>query len=147
MELLTKFITFSGVGITSLLLSLSFKLSAEEDIGIRLKTTEPVLTASPNVCELQSDQRACSINVALIWEVPRAGNFCLYHEKTQVRLECWQNTWSGIHQFSFSSGEAEDIWLVREETGELLVNTEIKVIGAIDQQVRARRRSGFWRIF
>lgn len=120
---------------------------AQEDLGIRLKTKEPTLTASPNICELKSDQRACSTTIALVWEVPRAGNFCLYHEKTQTRLACWENKWSGAYQFTFSSGAAEDIWLIREDSGALLVHTEIKVIGAIEQRVRARRRSGFWRIF
>lgn len=126
---------------------LSISSYSQDDLGIRLKTTEPTLTASPNVCELKAEQRACSVSVALVWEVPRAGNFCLYHEKTQTRLACWQNKWSGAYQFSFSSGAAEDIWLIREDSGAMLVNTEIKVIGAIEQRVRARRRSGFWRIF
>ena len=120
---------------------------AEVDLGIRLKTREATLTASPNICELKEEQRACSATVALVWEVPRAGDFCLYHVQTQTRLACWKNKWSGVHQLSFSSGQTEDVWLIRESSGDMLVETEIKVIGAIEQQVRARRRSGFWRIF
>ena len=126
---------------------ISISSYGQDDLGIRLKTTEPTLTASPNVCELKAEQRACTVSVALVWEVPRAGDFCLYHEKTQTRLACWQNKWSGAYQFSFSSGAAEDIWLIREDSGAMLVHTEVKVIGAIEQRVRARRRSGFWRIF
>lgn len=128
-------------------LLMPFALLAEDDFGIRLKTTEPTLTASPNVCELTSDKRACSTTVALIWEVPRAGNFCLYHEKSETRLACWQGKWSGVYQYSFSSPQSENIWLIREDTGDVLVSAEIKVIGAIEQRVRIRRRSGFWRIF
>ena len=145
MELLARSL---NIAVVSLLLSvISGSGYAQDELGIRLKTTEPTLTASPNICELQNDERACSASIALIWEVPRAGNFCLFHEKTQTRLECWQNAWSGIHQFSFSSGVTESVWLIREETGVMLVETEIKVVGAIEQRVRARRRSGFWRIF
>lgn len=122
-------------------------LSGQEGLGIRLKTTEPTLTASPNVCELTSEKRTCAITVALIWEVPRAGNFCLYHEKSQTRLACWQGKWSGVYQYTFSSPQSQGIRLIREETGEIVVSTEIKVLGAIEQRVRIRRRSGFWRIF
>ena len=148
MELLTRFRAIALIGVASLILGLvSTSSYAQDEFGIRLKTTEPTLTASPNICELQSDERACTASIALIWEVPRAGNFCLFHEKTQTRLECWQNAWSGIHQFSFSSGVTEEVWLIREDTGIMLVQAEIKVIGAIEQRVRARRRSGFWRIF
>ena len=146
MELLTRMVTKSTL-ISLLFAFISTSTSAQDDLGIRLKTTEPMLTASPNICELKPEQRACSTTIALVWEVPRAGNFCLYHEKTQTRLACWENKWSGAYQFSFSSGAAEDIWLIREDSGALLVHTEIKVIGAIEQRVRARRRSGFWRIF
>lgn len=146
MELLTRMLTKSTL-LPLLFALISANSSAKDDLGIRLKTTEPTLTASPNICELKLEQRACSTTIALVWEVPRAGNFCLYHEKTQTRLACWQNKWSGAYQFSFSSGVAEDIWLIREDSGTLLVHTEIKVIGAIEQRVRARRRSGFWRIF
>lgn len=148
MELLTRYMAYKKAAVIGfLLIGMSAITHADESLGIRLKTTEATLTASPNICELKPEQRACSASVALIWEVPRAGNFCLYHEKTQTRLACWQNKWSGVYQFSFSSGAAEDIWLIREESGAVLVQTEIKVIGAIEQRVRARRRSGFWRIF
>lgn len=146
MELLTRMVTkFTLMSV--LLAFIPISISAQDDLGGRLKITEPTLTASPNVCELKPEQRACATTIALVWEVPTAGNFCLYHEKTQTRLACWQNKWSGAYQFSFSSGAAEDIWLIREDSGSLLVHTEIKVIGAIEQRVRARRRSGFWRIF
>lgn len=143
-----EFLTNNRNGLVTLFLLLLSPLGlADSEFGIRLKTTEPTLTASPNICELKDEQRACSTRVALVWEVPKAGNFCLFHEQSQTRLTCWQNKWSGVHQFTFSSGENEDIWLIRAETGDLLVHAEIKVIGAIEQRVRARRRSGFWRIF
>ena len=116
-------------------------------MGIRLKTTVPILTASPNVCEMENNQRACSVTVALVWEVPRAGNFCLYHEPSRTRLACWQNQWSGVYQFAFKSGAAENVMLIREESDVIVTQTQIKVIGAIEQQVRARRRSGIWRMF
>ena len=119
----------------------------QADLGIRLKTTVPILTASPNVCELQNDQRACAVTVALVWEVPRAGNFCLYHLASKTRLECWTNKWSGVHQFQFSAGNTEKIMLIREESNVIVTETEVRVIGAIEQQVRARRRSGIWRMF
>lgn len=148
MDFLSRYFIHQKVMALGLLFSLGSSSSlASDDLGIRLKTKEPTLTASPNVCELKPEQRSCAASIALVWEVPRAGNFCLYHEKTQTRLECWQNKWSGVYQFSFSSGAGEDIWLIREESGVVLVQTEIKVIGAIEQRVRARRRSGFWRIF
>lgn len=148
MELLTRYRRITRAFLVASTLFVGTAVAADDNgLGIRLKTTEATLTASPNICELKPEQRSCAVSVALVWEVPRAGNFCLYHEKTQTRLACWENKWSGVYQFSFSSGAGEDIWLIREDSGAVLVQTEIKVIGAIEQRVRARRRSGFWRIF
>lgn len=126
---------------------MGFAALGEDDMDIRLKTTVPILTASPNVCELPSDQRACSVTIALVWEVPRAGNFCLYHQPNKQRLQCWANQWSGVYQFEFKSGASEKILLIRDESDVIVAQTEVRVIGAIEQQVRARRRSGIWRIF
>lgn len=131
----------------TLALLVTVNAKAQADLSIKLKTTVPILTASPNVCELKASQRACAIRVALVWEVPRAGNFCLYQQHNQRELACWTNTWSGVYQLDFKSGDSQHIQLKRQGSNNVLAQTPIKVIGAIEQKVRARRRSGIWRMF
>ena len=148
MELLNSLlVSVLKVIVIAIVLLISFSLFGQQDFVIRLKTTEPTLTTSPNICELTSDKRTCATTVALIWEVPRAGNFCIYREKSKTTLACWQGKWSGVYQHTFSSTKSEKFWLIREDTKEKLISTEVKVIGAIEQRVRIRRRNGFWRIF
>lgn len=120
---------------------------AQDDLGIRLKTSEPTLTVSPNICELEDDASSCTVTVALVWEVPKAGRFCLYYEQSKLLLQCWENAYSGAHRFTFDSGLDGTFLLTRGEGGPVAASAQLNVIGAIEQQLRARRRSGFWRIF
>lgn len=122
-------------------------VQAQEELGIRLKTTEPTLTASPNVCEMDDNATSCAITVALVWEAPRSGRFCLYHEQSKIRLQCWESAYSGVYRYAFDSGADGTFLLTRGEAGPVAARANLKVIGAIEQQLRARRRSGFWRIF
>lgn len=133
--------------LVALLMLLSTTSGAQQDFGIRLKTSEPTLTASPNVCELKDDAPSCAITVALVWEVPKAGRFCLYHEQSKLMLQCWENAYSGVYRYAFDSGVDGTFLLTRGEAGAVAARADLKVIGAIEQQLRARRRSGFWRIF
>ena len=128
-------------------LLLSFSVLAQEDLGIRLKTTEPTLTASPNVCEMDDNATTCATTVALVWEVPKSGRFCLYHEQSKILLQCWDAAFSGVYSYPFDSGVDGTFLLTRGEAGPVAARAKLKVIGAIEQQLRARRRSGFWRIF
>lgn len=121
--------------------------NAQDMPDIRLKTTESTLTVSPNVCELGEAQALCQLTVALVWEVPRADKFCLYYQQKQQVLHCWDNAFSGVHQLQFKADSNATFLLTRGETNVVVAEAKLKVIGAIEQQLRARRRSGFWRIF
>lgn len=147
MELLSFTKCWHRVLSTSLLLMFSSSVLSQDESGIRLKTTEPTLTASPNVCEIKDNAASCSILVALVWEVPKSGQFCLYHEQSKKMLQCWESAYSGVYRYAFDSGIDGTFLLTRGEAGAVAARAKLKVIGAIEQQLRARRRSGFWRIF
>lgn len=115
--------------------------------GLELKTMVPTLVASPGMCELPSGQSICQMKTTLIWEVPKAGHFCLKDTEMEQALECWNNNWSGTHQVEFSAGNNKTYILTRGPKGTIAANITVKVIGSLEQRMRAKRRRGFWRIF
>lgn len=122
---------------------------SEEDLSVELKTLIPTLVASPGICELKTGQTQCEMLTSLIWEVPRAGHFCLQEEDGTV-LQCWQNQWSGTFQFRFQSGSNRTFLLVRgsgKAVGTIAANATIAVTGTLEQRLRAQRRRSLWRLF
>lgn len=120
-----------------------------EDVGLELKTLIPTLVASPGICELNTGQTQCEMTATLIWEVPKAGHFCL-QEDDGTLLQCWQNQWSGTFQFQFKAGANRTFILVRgsgQAAGSVAANATIAVTGTLEQRLRAQRRRSLWRLF
>lgn len=120
---------------------------SQTDLGLELKTLVPTLVASPGMCELEFGQSQCVMNTTLIWEAPKAGDFCLKDTKNEQVLNCWENSWSGTFQVEFNSGDSKTFVLIRGRKGTIAANTTITVTGTLEQRMRARRRRGLWRIF
>lgn len=126
------------------------QLTAQENAenwGIELKTKVASLVTSPNVCELADDQVLCEMNASLLWEVPKAADFCLWDTEQDSPLRCWQNAWSGTLQLRFVSGHNRTYLLTRGQNGSVAAKATIQVMGALEQRLRARRRRSFWRLF
>lgn len=122
---------------------------ATETIAPELKALIPTLVASPGICELNSGQTQCEMTTTLIWEVPKAGHFCL-REDEGTKLQCWQNKWSGTFQFQFKSGTNRTFILVKgsgQAAGSVVANTTIAVTSTLKQRLRAQRRRSLWRLF
>lgn len=115
--------------------------------GVKLKTPIPTLIASPSLCELSQGQTICTMNTTLIWEVPRAGHYCLQASGQKQFLQCWENSWSGTHQLSFESGDTQTYLLVRHNNQTVAATTSVQVTTTLVQRLRAKRRRSVWRIF
>lgn len=137
--------------ISALLLGMAYLLSgqafaANQTTGYQRPEVASVV-ASPSVCTLEKGAVLCHAKGAIIWEVPADGYYCLWDNTLPEPLQCWQDTWSGSIQYSFSDGQSRRFLLIHGNSGEVVAETTIKVIGALEQRVRARRRNRFWRMF
>lgn len=131
-----------------MVVSIPFANAQEQtDSGFTLKTLIPTLVASPGICELDVGKAQCNMHTTLIWEVPKAGHFCLKEAETDQLLNCWENSWSGTYQVAFSSTEPRTYLLTRGPKGSIAANTVITVTGTLEQRMRSRRRRGFWSLF
>jgi hypothetical protein len=104
------------------------------------------LTVSPTACALEEEKRLCEMDVAVVWEVPKAGDYCLYYHNKETPLQCWSEQIAGAMRYTFSDGKDGEFYLI-SHANIIEARAKVRVIGAIEQQLRARRRSGFWRIF
>lgn len=122
-----------------------------EQVEKSSREKSPMLIASPSVCELAAGTYLCSMKAALIWEMPKAGHYCLYEQEELEPLQCWQNQWSGSHVMVFESDKPVTYILRSYQSGNLLGNpiiqANINVIGTLEQRIRAKRRRRFLRIF
>ena len=104
------------------------------------------LLASPGVCVIGDEQQVCEMNLSLLWETPVAGNYCIWIADQPEPLKCWQDSWTGVYSMTFrSAGQVE--FIMTTSTNEVVSRVEVRVIGELEQRIRARRRSGFWRVF
>ena len=140
----------SLLGLLCLLLGLSSVTHAwaqqTEDSEPALRPKVASLVPSPGICVLQDEQESCQMEMVLIWEVPQSGNFCVWEQGANQPLQCWQGSWNGTLQINFQ-GEQDRTYILTRGQQETLVSSSVRVMGALEQRIRARRRSGFWRVF
>lgn len=142
MVVLLALLTFTAKPVAS-------QTDTAEELGLELKTLIPTLVASPGICELNAGQTQCEMTTTLIWEVPKAGHFCL-QEDDGTTLQCWENQWSGTYQFQFKAGANRTFILIRgsgQAAGSVAANATIAVTGTLEQRLRAQRRRSLWRLF
>lgn len=130
-----------------LLMLVSYQTIASDDDTVNLKMKEPMLIASPAICELNKETYLCEMKAALIWEMPKAGHYCLHEIDEQIPLQCWENNWSGSYVLNFQSDKSVTYVLRQYMRLTPLAEIEINVIGTLEQRIRAKRRRGFLRIF
>lgn len=124
-----------------------FSLQAQANGETQIKMKAPILIASPSVCELKKGTYLCDMKAALIWEVPKAGHYCLYETENVTPLQCWKNNWSGSHVLTFQSDKPVTYVLKIYQQPTIVSEVTINVIGTLEQRIRAKRRRGFLRIF
>jgi hypothetical protein len=105
------------------------------------------LTASPGICVSRPGKSQCEMEMALIWESPEAGNFCLIEQSKDKELVCWENTSSGVYTFYLKAEKHQQYHLTKKDNVSILASTRVKVLSYVEQRLRAKRRHGFWRIF
>lgn len=130
------------------ILTLSTDAKAQQEkVEISEKLKEPLLIASPNTCELAKGTFLCEMKAALIWETAKQGDYCIYELDETMPIHCWQNAWSGRYVLSFQSNKTVTYLLKQQTKQTELTRTSINVIGTLEQRMRAKRRSRFFRIF
>lgn len=105
------------------------------------------LVASPAVCVLADEQSHCNMQAAFLWEVPTTGDYCLWLESSETPLSCWQSTWSATLTWQIRSQQDSTYLLIDTRSQKEVARTTVRVIGELEQRIRARRRTGFWRVF
>ncbi|WP_286262336.1 DUF3019 domain-containing protein [Thalassotalea atypica] len=118
-----------------------------ETTDATLKMKEPLLIASPNVCELSKGSYLCEMKAAIIWEMPTAGHYCLFEQGIELPLQCWRDSWSGSHVLTFQSDKRLTFELRAYQNDHTIGQATINVIGTLEQRIRAKRRRSFFRIF
>ena len=111
------------------------------------KTAVASLVAGPQVCIREQGKTLCEMEAALIWEVPESGGYCLWDEGREEPIQCWSEAVSGTVKLTFSGDTNRTFRLTRSEQRVVLATATIKVMGALEQRLRARRRNRFWRVF
>jgi len=143
MDLLTIARVLFAIGMTLFCNSILAQDNGEAEIIMKT----PIFIASPNVCELKKGTYLCEMKAALIWEMPKAGHYCLYEKDDVTPLQCWKNNWSGSHVLTFQSDKPVTYVLKMYQHPTVVSEVTINVIGTLEQRIRAKRRRGFLRIF
>ena len=138
---------FKATLFTAFLLLVAPKVQATTENDVKLVMKEPMLNASPNVCELQKDSYLCEMKAALIWEMPIIGHYCLFETGSSVALQCWDNHWSGSHVLTFQSDKPVTFILRPYDKSTVMAEVSINVIGTLEQRIRSKRRRRFLRFF
>ena len=112
-----------------------------------VKTQVASLVAGPQVCVRDKGKTMCEMEAALIWEVPELGQYCLWDENSDKPIQCWTEAASGTVKLKFVGDTSRTFRLTRLEQRAVLASTTIKVMGALEQRLRARRRNRIWRVF
>ena len=138
---------FGWLAMVAIFMSYSVPIWAEEKGLAQPPPKVASLLASPGICELPDDAISCEMTVNFIWELPSASEVCLWDSHIETPLKCWNGMLTSTWQVTFTGGKDREFWLKTSHSDTLLARTSIRVIGAIEQRLRARRRQGFWRIF
>lgn len=136
---------------TCLVTSVGVLLGADFAYALPVDNVRPQvasLVSSPSRCELKSGQKHCQMAVNLIWEAPKAANYCLWYKDQRRPIKCWHNSWHGSVKVAFNAN-SKTYFVLKPQTSEnILVQTSISVTGTYKQRKRAQRRKrGIWRMF
>jgi hypothetical protein len=124
------------------------KVIAQEDKQTQLTaqltpTSNIIFSAKPANCVALHQGRTCYATVAIQWQTPVKGNFCLYQKTTNKVLQCWQNSQGNQIQFEFESNVKHEYQLIAEETKRIIAETAVNVSWVHKATPRKRR----WRLF
>lgn len=124
------------------------KVIAQENKQIQLsaKLTSAnniLLSAKPANCVALHQGRTCYATVAIQWQTPTIGNFCLYQKTTKTLMQCWKNSQGEQIQFEFESDIKREYQLVAEKTKSIIAETAVNVSWVHKATPRKRR----WRLF
>ncbi|MFC3094667.1 DUF3019 domain-containing protein [Alteromonas sediminis] len=145
MDILNRKFGILGFGIACLVITLqAVAMQKQHKTGAQNVAS---LLASPGVCEIPDDAVSCEMSVSFIWEMPQVESVCLWDSYHAKPLQCWHDAMTSTWQITFRGGQDREFFLKSHSSDEVYARTSIKVMGAIEQRLRARRRQGFWRIF
>lgn len=99
------------------------------------------LTLSPEKCVALRQGQTCYVDIVLNWSASAADDYCLYAEKQEKPLRCWDNATKGKFETEFSSNENSHFYLRKANI--TLAQVELKMAWVY----KSKRSSVTWRVF
>lgn len=143
----TAWLRSKQIGSIICLLVASKVIAQENKHSIKLlenaQTNDIVFSAKPGNCVALHQGRTCYATVAIQWQTPVKGDFCLYQKTTNKVLQCWQNSQGNQIQFEFESNVKREYQLIAKETKRIIAETSVNVSWVHKATPKKRR----WRLF
>jgi len=112
-----------------------------------LQAGEPVLTARPGVCILESRAKTtCVMALELTWNSNGAGNYCLHSSQQEAALQCWSLATGGQEHVELASPENVSFWLQEVPDDQHLAEITIRIVSLSQRNPQRRRRRHVWNV-
>ncbi|RYZ94334.1 MAG: DUF3019 domain-containing protein [Moraxellaceae bacterium] len=102
------------------------------------------LSIKPSRCIALHEGQVCYQSLKINWRTSVTDNYCLYSQKNNTPIMCWDNLSQGVGNYEFESSDTQKFTLARKGTAQVLAEYTVEVAWVYD--ARSRRES-HWRIF
>lgn len=107
----------------------------------QIKTTE--FSAVPDTCVALREGRNCYADIAINWQQPRIGNYCLRDATSKHIMQCWLSQQSGHFNYAFASAETIAFELINSDNGKIIATAQVQLQWVYQNRQKKRR----WRLF
>ncbi|MDN3378123.1 MULTISPECIES: DUF3019 domain-containing protein [unclassified Pseudoalteromonas] len=101
------------------------------------------LLAVPDTCVALREGRNCYADIALNWQQPEVGNYCLRDATSKHIMQCWLRQQSGQFNYAFDSVETIAFELINSDNGKIIATTQVQLQWVYQNRQKKRR----WRLF
>lgn len=113
-------------------------------LGQQSNTSNIHFTVKPNKCIALHKGQMCYQKLQFHWDIPQAGDFCLYHIQRDLELVCWKDQEQTHFDYQFTANVDQDYQLIDRRTRQPLA--EVSVVVAWVYKTK-RRNIDNWRLF
>lgn len=107
--------------------------------------SEPELELQPSVCALSDDQPLCRQLVRIRWHADDPLALCLFVDRMNDPLNCWQDRLQGQHLYPVRSDRSLTFMLRRRDDDRLLTSERFEIVREVTEYRSRRRRP--WHFF
>lgn len=106
-----------------------------------------VFKAKPKRCIKAREDKICLSNIELYWQTDVKSHYCIFPEREDEPLECWNNTNTGIVTVSFQSDKSLSFSLWNMSPKLSISTVEIPVVYALKKRHRKSKRRRLWHAY